>query len=254
MIDGVILDLDGTVYEGDREVPGASEFVGELAASGRQYLFVTNRANRTPEVVAEQLRGYGIACTTDHVLTAAQATAVFLGSGSAYVIGEEALEIALREVGMTVTDEGADYVVVGFDRWFDYEKLRRACFLIGEGATFVATNPDRALRTELGLLPGTGAIVAAVEAGTNVAPVVVGKPERRIIDMGLARLGLAPERVLVVGDNLLTDIPAGARAGTHTALLLTGVSRREEVGEAEFEPTWVVEDYAALGQVVFGDR
>lgn len=250
MIRGVILDLDGTVYLGQAEVPGASAFVARCHAAGIRCLFVTNRANRTPAEVAEQLRGFGMPCGPADVLTSAQATARVLPPGRAFCIGEAALLQALTEAGFTICEERPDYVIVGLDRTFTYEKLARACSLIGAGARFVATNPDRALKLATGVMPGTGAIVAAVEAGSGQAPLVIGKPGRLIMDMALAVLGTRPEETLVVGDNLVTDIPAGAAAGMPTALILTGVSRREDLPAAPVAPNWVVAGFDELWTVI----
>lgn len=246
MIRGVILDLDGTVYFGTEEVPGAGAFVAECRSLGIRCLFVTNRANRVPDEIVRQLRGHGIPCELGDVLTAAQATARYLHHGSAWYIGEDGLRIALEEQGIAITEDHPDYVVVGYDRGFNYEKLFKACRLIDGGAKFIATNPDKALKTEKGIYPGTGAIVEAVASGTGSRPVVVGKPERLIMDMALERLGMVPNEVIVVGDSLATDVPAGFAAGMRTVLLLTGVSRREDIAASEPKPDWVVESFSEL--------
>jgi len=250
MIKGVILDLDGTVYLGKQEVPGASRFIAFLRQSGIRYLFVTNRANRTPTVVAEHLCACGIPCTENDVLTSAQATVQYLKHGSVYCIGEEGMKVELDKAGMTVNEDAPDYVIVSFDRSFNYEKLKKACRLIHAGATFIATNPDKALKTASGLVPGTGSIVAAVAAGSGREPVMIGKPERLIIDMSLERLGLPRETVINVGDNLATDVPAGINAGVRTAFLLTGVSCREDLAKTSLKPNWVVAGYEELTAVI----
>lgn len=246
MIRGVILDLDGTVYFGTEEVPGAGLFVASCRDRGIRCLFVTNRANRVPDEIVRQLRGHGIPCGLDDVLTAAQATALYLRRGTAWYIGEEGLRVALEEQGIAITEDNPDFVVVGYDRGFNYEKLFKACRLIDGGARFIATNPDRALKTEKGIYPGTGAIVEAVASGTGRRPVIVGKPERLIMDMALDRLGMTPDEVIVVGDSLATDVPAGHAAGMRSVLLLTGVSRREDVAHSALKPDWVVETFDEL--------
>ena len=246
MIKAIILDLDGTVYRGDHEVPGAGAFVRAMHARGIRTLFATNRSNRLPGVVAEQLQGFGIECGEDDILTSSQATAELLAPGRAYCIGEVGLTTALREAGHTLCDDQADYVIVGFDSAFTYDKLATAVALIHAGARFVATNPDRALKLETGMVPGTGALVAAVEAGSGKSPLVIGKPERHFVDIALRRLALPPEAVLMLGDNLATDIAAGAAAGTPTALILTGISTREEAETSAHRPDWIVADYPEL--------
>lgn len=249
-IEGIILDLDGTVYWGDQEVAGASDFVRAQQAAGVRCLFVTNRSNRTPERIREQLQGYGIPCERDDILTSGQATAQYIGAGRVFCVGEQGLVTALEEAGLVVTAEGAEYVVVSFDRFFTYEKMTTACRLIDGGAKYIATNPDKSLRTENGLVPGTGAIVAAVTAGSGVEPVVIGKPERLIFDMAVKRMGLGHDDVIAVGDNIDTDIPAGRKAGIRTVLMLTGISSRADLARSVAKPTWVAENFVELSGIV----
>jgi 4-nitrophenyl phosphatase len=250
MIRGILLDLDGTVYRGDEEVPGASEFCLLMAETGVRCLFVTNRSNRTPAEVCRQLQGYGVACELEDVLTTSQATAHHLGSGSAYMIGEEGLRVALEEAGIAITDDDPDAVVVGFDQNLHHSKLQIACRLILKGKPFVATNPDLRLTTPDGVIPGTGAILAAIQAVTGVPPIVVGKPEPLLFNLAVEYLGLQKHEVIAVGDSLDTDVPAGVRADIRTALLLTGNARREDVPAADMQPTWVFDDYGGLRELV----
>lgn len=252
MLRGIILDLDGTVYLGSEQVPGAADFVSFLRQQGIRCLFVTNRSNRKPEDVAEHLRGYGIPCGVDDVLTSSQAAVQYLKQGSAYVIGEEGLTSELLKAGFAITEQRPDYVLVSLDRQFNYDKLKTACNLIARGATFVATNPDKTLKAESGVVPGTGSIVAAVEAGSGVKPLVIGKPERLIMEMSLARMGMAADEVIAVGDNIQTDIPAGARAGMKTVLMLTGVTRSDEVASGPYRPDWVLDGFVELTDLVRG--
>ncbi|TVR52239.1 MAG: HAD family hydrolase [Spirochaetaceae bacterium] len=251
----IVLDLDGTVYRGSEAIPGVAEFVRRAAAHRIRCLFVTNRANRTPEEIAAQISSFSIPCAPTDVLTSAQAAATFIetqsgAAGSAHVLGGPGLRTALEQRGIRITDESPEYVVVGYDPDFTYRKLTVACRLILAGARYIATNPDRIITTENGILPGTGAIVAAVAEATRVAPLMIGKPEPLIMETAAERLGLRPDQVLAVGDNLETDIPAGARAGMKTALILTGVSTRADLARAETQPDWVVADYDELERLL----
>ncbi len=252
MIEGIVFDLDGTLYRGDEPVPGAADFVAAAREKGVRCLFVTNRSSRAPEEVADQLNGLSIPCEPGDVLTSAQAAAEWLGGKSVFMIGGDGLKTALLERGVRLTELAPDAVVVGYDEELTYEKLARACLLIAAGARFIGTNPDRAIRTERGLLPGAGSILAALETATRVKPTIVGKPEPRIMTQALARFGLPADRALAVGDNLDTDIPAGARAGMRTALVLTGVSTRADLAAAAVRPDIVAEDYAELARLVWG--
>ena len=249
----ILLDLDGTVYWGDSEVEGASDFVRQCHGKGIRCLFVTNRSNRPPEVVRDQLRGYGIPCETEDVLTSAQATARYIGRGSVYMIGEIGLELALKEQGIRVVtdpEERPDAVVVSYDKQFTYAKLAIACRWIGDGVRFIATNPDGRLRMNGVVLPGTGAIVAAVKAGSGVEPEMIGKPERRLFDIALEILGCRPDEALAVGDFIDTDIGAANAAGIPSVLLLTGLSKREDITPDKPQPTYVMEGFAELAALV----
>ncbi len=249
-IRGVILDLDGTVYNGAKEVPGAAEFVNWLVEAGVRYVFVTNRANRPAQAIVAQLRGYGMRCDPEQVLTSAEATALSLRPGKAFLIGESGLREALQARGFVFCKDEADYVIVGYDTGFTYAKLARAMALILRGARFIATNPDKRLKTESGFLPGTGAIVAGLMAATGIKPRVIGKPGKTLLRLALRRMGLTASETLLVGDNVETDIPAGARVGMRTALFLGGVSTRDDVRRARIRPTWIVRRYGELRRLV----
>jgi len=251
MIQGIIFDLDGTIYRGSQAVPGAADFVSRVIGNGIKVLFVTNRSNRTPETVCTQLRSYGISCTTENILTSAQATARFLQRGRVFFIGEEGLEKALLGAGLTMDHQNPDYVVVGFDRSVNYSKIEQATRLIRAGSRFIATNPDKAVNADGGVSPGNGAIVAAIATASGAEPIVVGKPQRAIIDIALERMGLAPEQVILVGDNLETDIRAGINAGIRSVLILTGVCTRMDAMKSPVKPHRVVEDYNELADIVF---
>lgn len=250
MIRGIILDLDGTVYSGDAPIDGAAWFVDLMRRNKLRCLFVTNRANRTPDKIAAQLKKQNIPCTRNDVFTAAQATAMYLKKGRAFLIGEEGLQKAMRKAGHVLTSTKPDYVVVSIDRQFTYKKLKQACSLIRLGAKFIATNPDKGLPMADGIVPGTGSIVAAVAAGSGVSPFVVGKPEKLIMDIAVRRLGMKKREVICVGDNLETDILAGIRAGIRTALILTGISSRKDIATTGIHPTWTVRNYKELAKLI----
>ena len=144
-----------------------------------------------------------------------------------------------------------DFVVVGLYFGFNYDALQRACSYIRRGAHFIATNADATLPVEGGeLWPGAGSLLASIQTCSGVAPTIIGKPNAYMAEMALEQLGLPPGEVLCVGDRLETDILFGARAGIPTALLLTGVSRRDEIESAEAKPIYVYEDLPALMQAL----
>jgi 4-nitrophenyl phosphatase len=251
VIRGLLLDLDGTVYHGARPVPGAVAFLRSARARGVRCLFVTNRANRSPRVVRDQLRGLGIECETAEVMTTAEVTAETLRPpGPVYCIGEAGIRGALRRAGFAFADRNVKYVVCSYDRRFNYRKLATACNLILGGARFVASNLDRAINVENGIAPGAGAIAAAITAASGVEPFLIGKPEPRIFDVGRRRLGLPRAEIVAVGDNPATDILAGNRAGLRTVFLLTGIGRPADLRRAGARPTWTLRSYRELAAIL----
>jgi HAD superfamily hydrolase (TIGR01457 family) len=250
-----IFDLDGVIYRGSEPQPEAKETVARLRSNGDLVFFLTNNSTQTRQQYSEKLSGMGIPTPPDDIMTSGCATALYLaesgGSGKrAYVVGEEGVREELKAVGIhVVEEEPADYVVVGLDRQFTYEKLLRAQQAILHGTQFIATNRDVTYPLEEGLvIPGGGSIVAAIEAASGTIPRVIGKPEIYSVRMILEKAGARTEDAVVVGDRLDTDILAGRRAGTQTVLVLSGVSTREDAESAppEMHPDVIIERLGEL--------
>jgi 4-nitrophenyl phosphatase len=200
-----------------------------------------------------KLARFGVEVPAECVLTSAQATAAYLATLAppgtpVYVIGEEGIRRALEQHGFVLTDEGAAYVVSGWDRQLTWDKLATAALLIHAGAGFIGTNPDSSFPTERGPVPGNGAQSAALETTTGVAPVVVGKPEPWMYQEALRRMGARPETTAVVGDQLNTDIAGGARAGLTTVLVLSGISTEADLVASPVKPDLVYADIGELTQ------
>ncbi|KZN99514.1 TIGR01457 family HAD-type hydrolase [Pseudobacillus badius] len=241
---GYLIDLDGTMYRGTEEIKEARSFINRLQQKNIPYLFVTNNSSRTPEQVAEKLRGFDIAAGAEQVFTTSMATANYIWEkhqqAAVYMIGEEGLHRALDERSLTLVEhERADVVVCGIDRQINYEKLATACLAVRSGADFISTNGDVAIPTERGLLPGNGALTSVIAVSTGVKPVFIGKPESIIMEQALKVLGTAKEATLMVGDNYQTDILAGIRSGLDTLLVHTGVTQKEHLVHVEQQPVHI---------------
>ncbi|MDP6627880.1 MAG: HAD-IIA family hydrolase [Methanopyri archaeon] len=247
-ISGLIVDIDGVVYRGNTPLPGAIDAINMLSER-LKVLFLTNNSTRSRAQYCERLSSMGIEMERCSVLNSSRATALHLSSSgiqSALVIGESGLVDELVLEGIQIVDREAEAVVVGLDRSFSYEKMAAGLREILGGATFVATNPDPTIPEEGGLLPGNGAQVAALQRASGVEPLVVGKPERIIMDIALDELGTSPEHILTIGDRLDTDILAGIRAGTRTCLVLTGATGRDALEATDICPDHVLESIADL--------
>jgi HAD superfamily hydrolase (TIGR01450 family) len=253
--DGVLLDLDGTVYRGRSAVPGAVPVVRAMQRAGVPVGYITNNASRGAAEVAAQLAGFGFAADARHVITSAQAGAALLAqrlpAGSpVLVVGTAALAGEVEAAGLAVVRGAADTpagVVQGHSPDTCWADLAEACLAIRAGAAWVACNVDPTLPTERGELPGNGAMVAALRAATGREPLVAGKPQRRLLDQAAERLSL--RRPLVVGDRLDTDVAGARAAGMAALLVLTGVSGPADLLAAPpgLRPRFVAADLGALG-------
>lgn len=231
----VLIDLDGTMYHGNRMIEGADQLITDVRAHGIPYAYVTNNASRTPESIAQLLNEMGIEADSQEVCTSALAAAEYVAQehphARVYCIGESGLREALAGAGLELVEDQPDYVIQGIDRNFTYDKLTAAMRWIRGGSRFIMTNPDLQLPSHDGLLPGAGTLGAAIEASTQVKPTVIGKPSNILMKYALDHLGIQADEAVVVGDNMRTDIAAGAAAGCRTALVLTGITTRSNMDE-----------------------
>ena len=252
-IQALVIDLDGVVWLGQTALPGAIEFFDMLIERKLPYVLATNNAAISPEQVSRRLEFMGIPASTEDVLTSGLASAAFLrhelhSGASIYAIGEDPLKTALIHAGFSLTQDAnnAQAVVVGLDRHVKWEQMAEAALAIQAGALFLGTNPDVTFPIERGLVPGNGAVLAALETATGVKAMIVGKPEPHLYLQAIAHLQTEPKRSLAVGDRLETDILGGQRAGMVTALILTGVTQRHELASSPIQPDFVFDDLAQL--------
>lgn len=228
--DSVLLDLDGTVIRGAQTVPGAPDVVNELRRAGYAVQFITNNASRTSEEIAEHLTALGVPTAAAHIVTSGQAAGALLANrlpadAAVLIVGADALAAEVRLAGLTpvaAASEDPVAVVQGHSPGTGWTRLAEACLAIRGGAMWVACNVDPTLPTERGLLPGNGAMVAALQVATDREPTVAGKPARALLDTAMDRAGA--QRPLVVGDRLDTDIAGSRAAELDSLLVLSGVA------------------------------
>jgi 4-nitrophenyl phosphatase len=218
-----VVDLDGVIWLAEDPVPGSAEAVALLRRAGLGVVFATNNASPTIAELRQRLANAGIEAEPDDVVTSAQAAASMLEPGStAVVCADEGVLEALAARGVRVVPEGpADAVVVGWTRRFDFELLATAATAVRMGARFIGTNEDPTHPTPTRLLPGSGAIVAAVATAAQATPEVAGKPHEPLVALLRSRV---EDAVLVVGDRPSTDGALARRLGLPFALVRTGVT------------------------------
>jgi 4-nitrophenyl phosphatase len=249
-IKSLILDMDGVVWRADAPIGDLAATFNQIRARGLNFVFATNNGTKTPEEYQEKLRRLGVEIEARQVVTSALALAFLLArkyprGAKIFVIGEDGIRVELAEKGFEVLPveraPEAEIFVMGIDRAVNFEKIVEATLLVRAGIPFYTTNTDRTFPTPRGEIPGSGAWLSVITHATGIQPVIAGKPFPYLMELSLERLGAKKEETLVVGDRLETDIAAGQNVGCPTALMLSGVSTREQAEAWEPAPNIIAE-------------
>lgn len=254
----LILDMDGVLWHGDTPMPGLAGFFDTLRRLNIGFALATNNAAKTAAQYTDKLARFGVSIPPEQILTSAETTAGYLAheypAGAAvYVVGDKGLFEALEVRGFRFVTPAdvragatADLVVVGFTPHACYDDLAMGAICVHRGARFIATNPDPSIPTEIGPMPGAGALQAVIRATTGVEPLVIGKPQPAVFREAVRRLGSAPASTAMVGDRLSTDIVGAKAAGLQAILVLSGISTRAEAENADVGPDYIFDDITAL--------
>ncbi|MDR3283249.1 MAG: HAD-IIA family hydrolase [Candidatus Methanoplasma sp.] len=253
-IRGFAIDMDGTVYKGGLPIPGAREFISLLKKKGTPFVFLTNNSAKARIRYYEKLVSMGFDVSEDDILTSVTATVRYLNKErrgkKVFLLASPEVEEEVARSGIAVTDLNPDIVLLTYDRTLTFEKLNRAFHFILGGAELVATHPDDLCPTEDSYDIDIGPFIRLFESLANVKANVVGKPNRRMLEMAASVMGLPVENVAMVGDRLYTDMKMAADAGTPSILVLSGEARREDLAGSDVRPTYVVDSVADIPSVI----
>jgi NagD protein len=249
-----LTDMDGVLVHEGNALPGAADFLLRLVECERRFLVLTNNSIFTARDLSARLTRSGLHVPEESIWTSALATADFLShqmpGGSAYVIGEAGLTTALYEAGYTLTDTAPDYVVLGETRTYSFEAITRAIRLVGDGARFIATNPDVTGPSPEGPLPATGSVAAMITKATGAEPYFVGKPNPMMFRSAMNRIEAHSETTVMVGDRMDTDVVAGIEAGLETVLVLSGSTLAGDVKRFPFRPSRICDSIADVIELI----
>jgi len=254
-IKALILDMDGVIWRADAPIGDLPEIFRHIESRGLKYVFATNNGTKTPAQYVATLEKLGVRVSPEQVVTSALGTAHILArkfprGTKIFIVGEDGTRIALEEKGFEILSvdhaQEAEIVVMGIDRDVNFVKMREATLLVRRGIPFYATNPDKTFPTPRGEIPGAGAWISVVTTATGVEPIYAGKPFPFMMELSLERLGTTKEETLVVGDRLETDIAAGQAVGCLCALVLSGVSTKQQAEAWMPKIDIIADDLASL--------
>ncbi|NJC98005.1 MAG: HAD-IIA family hydrolase [Anaerolineae bacterium] len=236
-INALILDMDGVLWKSDAPIGHLSAIFERIRERGLKFVFATNNGTKTPEEYQQKLRDFGVEVEASQVVTSALGIAFLLArtyppGTKIFMIGGNGVRMALEEKGFVVLPieraTEAQVFVMGIDRDINFQKVAEAALLVRNGIPFYTTNTDKTFPTPRGEIPGSGAWLSIITTATGIEPIVAGKPFSYLMELSLEKLGTTRAETLVVGDRLETDIAAGQAVGCPTALVLSGVSTREQ--------------------------
>lgn len=246
-----LLDLDGTIYLGDRLIDGAADFLAELRRRGVDHRFLTNNSSKSRADYAAKLRRLGVPADPRQILLSTDGVLAFLTERDVrdvYLVGTESMAEMFRASGIDTRSSDPRYVVLGYDTELTYEKIAAAAVYLHRGAELLASHPDRVCPSPDGPLPDVGAMLAMFETATGVRPAkVFGKPNAEMISHVLAETGCPPDRAAMVGDRLYTDMAVARNAGCRFILTLTGETKPGDLSGADGQPDRIVEN---VGQIL----
>ncbi|ACM59457.1 HAD superfamily hydrolase (TIGR01457 family) [Caldicellulosiruptor bescii] len=265
-IDLFLLDLDGTVYLGEKVFEGAREFIKLLNKNQKEFLFLTNNSSKSSEEYYSKLLNMGFEITKENVFTSGQAMGIYIKTihkkekpPRVYVVGTTSLKRELKSMGIVVVDSpnyNIDYLVIGFDTTLTYKKLLDACELIRRGVPFLATNPDLVCPLDGGrYIPDCGSICIMLENATKKKPVFVGKPSSIMVDIISNLKKVEKSRIAMIGDRLYTDMKMAKDSGMVAALVLSGETKMKDVEASTLKPDLIygsIKDMYEELKLVFG--
>ena len=253
-----LLDMDGTIYNENQIFEGTPDFLNQIRQNGGRYIFITNNSSKSVADYVKKVNDMNIPAGYEDFYTSSQATAMYIKEHypgqTVYCMGTRSLIQELRESGLrvvTVPDDTATVVLIGFDTENTSEKIRNTCIMLGKDVAYLATNPDLVCPVSFGFIPDCGSMSIMLKNATGKEPFFIGKPQPIMVDCVLKMLkntGISREDAVIVGDRLYTDIATGANAGVATICLLSGEASMKDIQEWDGEPTWIFQDVKEIFQ------
>ncbi len=249
-----LLDMDGTLYLGNRLFDKVTDFLALVKARGGRYMFLTNNSSKSAQAYVEKLGKLGIKAGEKDFFSSIEATILYLVKNGykdkkIYAFGTTSFKKQLADAGLDITDryeKGTSVLLCGFDTELTFKKLDDASRLLFDGVEFIATHPDWVCPTEYGCVPDCGSVCQMLTIATGKTPTVIGKPKPEMVYAAMEVCGAAPEETVMIGDRIYTDIACGVNAGIDTVLVLSGETTAEEAEKSGIKPTVICENIGVI--------
>lgn len=249
-----LLDMDGTLYLGERLFPQTKAFLQQIRENGGRYLFLTNNSSKNVHAYVDKMARLGISAAEEDFFTSAMATVLYLqehcAADTVYVEGTESLRQELAAGGIATAaapTEDVTCLLAGYDTELTFRKLEDACILLNRGVKYLATHPDMVCPTEYGSAPDCGSVCEMLWHATGRRPsAIIGKPQPAMAQLAMLKCGAAPEETVMIGDRLYTDIACGINAGIDTVLVFSGETTRQDWENSATRPTFTAADVGEI--------
>jgi glycerol-1-phosphate dehydrogenase [NAD(P)+] len=251
-----VLDMDGTIYLGDKLFPYTLEFLSCLKKSGKDYIFYTNNSSQNSAYYISKLHKMGIPVSADKLYMSTHVLLEYLKrterttGKSVFVAGTRALKDDFEAAGYILTEDDPDFVVLGFDTDMDYKRLTKLCDFVRAGLPYFGVHTDYNCPVEGGFIPDCGSLAAAVTAATGITPEFYGKPSRHTLDYIIGKTGYKEHELCFIGDRLYTDIAIAADTSARSVLVLSGETKRNSLVGSRYVPDLIVKDLTELAEYV----
>ena len=252
-VSGFMIDLDGTIYKGGQPIEGAREFISLLKKKNVPFVFLTNNSSSGRSYYVEKLNRMGFNITEKNVLTSTTATLRYIKKEypeqTVYPLGTEQFVNEVKDSGIMISDN-PDIVLLAFDRTITYEKINNAYHHILSGSKLIATHPDDLCPTESGYDVDIGPFIRFFESMTGTKAEVIGKPNRKMIEMAASEMNVDAKRTVMVGDRLYTDMRMAFDAGIRSILVYSGETRPDDLKASDITVTFTVNSVADIEKML----
>jgi HAD superfamily hydrolase (TIGR01450 family) len=244
------VDLDGTIYLGDKAIRGAREFLAKLRAMNKHVHFLSNNSSKSKEDYVVKLNSMGIEASKDEIVLSTDGVIEFLlreGIKEIFVVGTNSMSQAFTEAGFNIQADSPRYVVLGYDTELTYSKICKVALLLQKGTDLIATHCDMVCPTSEGMVPDIGSVLALLRAATGKSPVkVFGKPNPEMVSHIMSHYRAVAKDTVIIADRLYTDMALAKRIGCDFVCVLSGETRREDIENSKSEPDLIVKDTSEL--------